>query len=663
MKRFVAKNLFFFMYFLSATFAFCQSRPCDILKTTLQSNKIPYSVQYLSNANGSEFPFSLIVKKEFEQKDASSDKELFIIVPQESAIKMQDEIVQFCKDLQHLHADYSVTLVLTANDYAQINLGEQTLQIPGTTTFLTSQNSEKEINAIVVSDYDKNSILFACNQRASPKILVKNVLKSCNYAKIPLKVHNSLLPFLRRGVVKSNPILEYLIENDIPSVHISAKEGIFTALEFFIENFDITDIKEWDSQYAILSIMSHPIFLDQRILVIILSVAIVLSFFLICFSFILGKTAFADLEKLRKIFYLGFVIIIVFLASFELSELFCVHTIKNYEEIPIVAFFLKLLLAILFYLTFSSLRVFFPVPKSAYLYGYLLNVSSFFNIMLFSLYDLSFLPYFVAIYFINFLFWKSKKRTSYIVFFSLSLLFFLPIVIFLFGHFSEIMLNLTNCSLWGNFLLSSLLTPIVLMVISYRISINRYKNYKISDWKEYLPKILITVAILVSVLVLSPLLNFATGYLHKNNKDIIKEVDGPFPYISVESKNDFYMGSQKITLKINSEPQVIRYIVKVGSNSLLPIFDANYNFDSFSEKNEAIFYFEENPPPNLNLEFTAKNNRDLDIEIICYTKLSENNADAVATDNTDKSNANAVATDNTDGRIVRHSQHIQVSKK
>ena len=625
----IAKSIFFFIFSVFAISSFAQEkRPCDIFQSILDENSISYTVQYLTNANGTEFPFSLLISK----NEKKSDKTLFVIIPQSSAIKMQEEVNNFLKDLKDLRSNYSITVALTANDYCKIDLEEKNLKIPGTTTFISNQNLSEKTCAIIISDFDKNEFLYACKNKASPSQFVKDILESCSQEKISLKFKNGAVPFLRKNIAKSNPILEYLNENDIPALHINPftktenKENIFYAIEYFVENFDKDYTEEWDSQYFSFSFFKKNLFLNQKTLIIILSVAVLFSLFFICFSFIFGSAAFSDSEKLKKIFYLGFLILLVLFISFELSQLFCIHAVKHYDEIPILAFGTKISIAILIYLTLSSLKIFIPIPQSPYIYGYLVNISSFFNIMFFSLYDLAFLPYFVIIYILNFAFWKTKNKIFQIILFSISNLIFLPVLLFSIKNQQQTFLSLVNCSLLGNFLLASFCLPSLLMILTYRVSIHKYKNYKIAEWKEFLPRILITVGILIIMLIIYPTFNFLGNSRYKNNPNIIYETlpdsNENFPYLSVTENSYIHMDNQQVQLQLESSPSVIRYIVKVASDSLLPIFDANYAFDSFSEKNKAVFYFEENPPQKLNLEFTAKSNKNLDIEIICYVELS-----------------------------------------
>ena len=97
MKKIVANSIFFLLFVLCTEFMTAQeTRTCDILNQTLSQNGIPHSIQYLSNSNADEFPYSLIVRLFSENKGAFR-RNLFIIVPQSTAIKMQDEIISFCK--------------------------------------------------------------------------------------------------------------------------------------------------------------------------------------------------------------------------------------------------------------------------------------------------------------------------------------------------------------------------------------------------------------------------------------------------------------------------------------------------------------------------------------------------------------------------------------
>ena len=620
MKKYVVSIFILISLFINATYA-VQNRPCDLLYEQLSKNSISCEKLNLANALDEEFPYSILVTK---SASLANEKELLVIIPQSTAVNMKDKVIEFVNSVNSIESDnlkYTVKILLSANDYAKIP-AVKNYAIPGITSFIES-GEEKDLNAIIISDYDKNRISYASKNRAAPPSFLKNILESCAKSNAKLSMENASLGFSRIGAAKSNPILEYLLKNEIPAVHLSSHNESFDASLYFINNFDIFHDEEWDSQYFVISLFSHPFFLYQKVLFIILSTDIVISLFLLCFSFLLGKYAFSRSDDLRRTFFMPFAIFIFTFVSLSVSQELVTSLLPNWQNIPISTFALKCLMTVSFYCILANLRFFVSLPQTSYIYGFYLNLSSFLNIMIFSLYDLSFLPYFTITYLIAIISWKSIKKSIQIACFILSLIIFIPLLIVDKSISTQIYAFYTDASVFDNVMFSILACPYIFMIIRFRSLSDLYKNHKITEYKHLIKNLIITISVFTAIMFLTPVFNIVTKYFkngyHETKITKTETVNGKkSEHLSISSTQNLTFDRQNISLKIMADENVARYIVKVRSNSLLPIYDSNYPFDSFTEKNTAIFYFEENPPASLNLEMSAKIISDLDFEIIYY---------------------------------------------
>ncbi|MCR5698377.1 MAG: hypothetical protein K6G52_01920 [Treponemataceae bacterium] len=626
MKKYVVSISILITLFMTATYA-AQNRNCDLLYARLNENQIRCEKYNLANAIDEEFPYSILITK---NSSVQTENELLVVIPQSTAINMSGKLIEFIQSINSIQDEnlkYAVKILLSANDYAKIPALTD-YAIPGITSFIDSIEYEN-LNAIIISDYDKNRLSYASKNSATPPSFLKNILESCTKSNAKLSMENASLGFSRIGAAKSNPILEYLLKSEIPAVHLSAQNESFDAALYFINNFDIFHDEEWDSQYFVISFLSHPLFLYQKVLFIILSADIVISLFLLCFSFLLGKYAFSRSDDLKRTFFMPFAIFIFTFISLLVSQELVTSLLPNWQNIPVLSFAIKCIMTVAFYCILANLRFFVSLPQTSYIYGFYLNLSSFLNIMIFSLYDLSFLPYFTITYLIAIISWKSIRKPLQIVCFVLSLIIFIPLLIVDKSISQQICAFYTDATVFDNFMFSILSCPYIFMIIRFRSLADLYKNHKVNEYKVLLKNLIIMASIFAFIMLLTPMFNIITKYFKNSYQEttitkteaVQKKQGGA---LSVSTAQNFTLDRQNIRVKINADGTVARYIVKVRSNSLLPIYDSNYPFDTFTEKNTAIFYFEENPPSSLNLELSSKIISDLNFEIIYYQYPDEN---------------------------------------
>ena len=120
------------------------------LYTTLSESGIETEIQLLSNSQSENFPFSIIYSTKTTNKYPLH--KLCVIIPQNTAFLLKNEIVDFIKKLEKIKTPYYVDIVLTADDYSPIP--EDVLQtIPaGTATFIENLDTNEYTSAIVISD-------------------------------------------------------------------------------------------------------------------------------------------------------------------------------------------------------------------------------------------------------------------------------------------------------------------------------------------------------------------------------------------------------------------------------------------------------------------------------------------------------------------------------
>lgn len=601
----------------------------DSLLYTLSESGVETEIQLLSGSLSEEFPYSIL----FSTKSTNQYPlhKLCIIIPQKTAILLEEELINFLKLLQNKKTPYYIDVLLSADDYSPIP--EDILpSIPaGTATYIENLDTNEYTAAIIISDginpsiKEKTTISFSTKGKSTPPNFLKRIIDSFSKTQTKYILNSSLLAFYRLGIINSDEILTYLLNQEIPAMYFTPSLNVFGGIEYFIYNQIPIDNENWDSQYFFTNLFGTPIFVTEKILVFVVLLAIAIGLFLICFSFLLGKTAFSRKKEFAKTAILVPIITIILFASLSLGQILIKRIIPQYNNYPITVSILKLLITISLYLIFSRVRFFLKFPQRTYIYGFLLTLVTFINIFIFSLCDLSFFFFFFGAYIITYLSRAVKNTPLLSLAFFTIVLIFVPIFFTDFESLKQILAFVNNANIIHNIFIALFLTPFVLMVIRILVLEKLYKNNKLSNYKKLIKQLVILTSIFAGLIIYSSVIEFVITKTQPNSKNILT--------ITQDDKTDFFKANitekvifekKEIDLSLESNNQIIKYEISISSPILIPIYDANFPYDVMTERNTAIFNLDEYPPKNFTLSFSASNKYPITIDILAYVQLTQN---------------------------------------
>ena len=599
------------------------------LYTTLSESGIETEIQLLSNSQSESFPFSIIYSSQTTNKYPLH--KLCIIIPQNTAFLLKNELVNFIKKIEQAKTPYYVDIVLTADDYSPIPKDILPTIPAGTATFINNLDTNEYTSAIVISDglnpkiHDKTKIEFSTKGIATPPNFLKRIMDSFGKSQTKYNLNSSLLAFYRIGIISCDEVLSYLLNAEIPAIHFLPSQNIFLGIEHFIYNQSPIDNENWDSQYFFTNFFNTPIFVTEKILLFIVLIAVAVGLFLICFSFLLGQTAISRKKEFRKTAILIPLILFILFASLTLGQVIIKFIIPQYDDYPITSSAFKLMITISLYLIFARIRFFLKFPQTTYIYGFFLTLITFINIFIFSLCDLSFFFFFLGAYIIAYLS-RAVKNTA-----LLSFSFFAMIAIFIlifftdFDSLKQILRYINNASYINNFFFALFLTPFVLLVIRILVTENLYKNNLISNYKKLIKQLVILISIFAGLMIYSSVISFVISKTDINSKNIFTlKIDNSEKYFETKFNKKIIFDKQEIDLNLKSTNDIIKYEISISSPSLIPIYDANFPYDVMTEKGTAFFNLDEFPPENLTLNFSASNKYTLQIKIIAFVQASQN---------------------------------------
>lgn len=628
MKRYITLSIFLFILLGNALYPQPKTIS-DNLFSLLSESGIETEIQLLSDSLSEDFPYSILFTSQTTNQYPLH--KLCVIIPQKTAILLEEELVDFIKKIQNTKTPYYVDILLSADDYSPIPQSVLSYTPAGSATYIENLDTTEYTAAIVISGgiepelSEKSTISFSTKGKSTPPNFVKRIMDSFTTSQTKYVINSSLLAFYRLGIINSDEILSYLLNQDIPTMHFTPTTNIFTGIENFIYNQPPVDNENWDSQYFFTIIFNTPFFVTEKILIFFVLLAIAIGLFLICFSLLFGRTAFFRKKEFTQTAILIPLTLVILFISLILGQIITKSIIPQYNDYPITSSIIKLIITISLYLIFARIRFFFKFPQTTYIYGFLLTLVTFVNIFIFSLCDLSFFFFFLGGYIIAYLSRAVKNTTLLSIALLAMTLIFVPILFTDFESLKQILGFINNAKVINNLFFALFLMPFILMIIRILVTEKLYKNNKISNYKKLIKQLVILISIFTGLIISSLLIEFIILKTNLNSQNIISvREDNQTDFFNVNYSKNIIFEKQEINLNINSNNNVIKYDISINSPSLIPIYDANFPYDIMTERSTALFNLNEYPPKNLTLSFSSSTKYTIKIDIIAYIQVNSN---------------------------------------
>ena len=614
------------MVFLLLTQALVsQQNRSENLKNKLVSDGFTVTEQLLSGSLSEEFPYNIVIS--LQSTLEYPIHRFFIVIAQEDAHLYYSEVTQFIRLMQQTPALYPVEIVLCANNESPHTALNNSLS--GIKTYIQHLDSVSYTTAVELrftqqSNENKTVIEIGTKGRVSPSAFIDSLLKSLEVSQADFSIKGRFNSLYRMGFVSVSPVLSYMINQEIPSAALyidpSSNKSIAQALSLFTAHSAPPDVERWDNNYTLLQVFGKRFAISEYMLmIIIIAVSGISLFFLCSFSFLIGKATILRKEDLSRTWYLLPIIIGITALFLHLAQQLTIVIFPSWQYNDITALVIKLAFGLVFLSFVSLAQYLFSFPLTSFIYGYLLLIVVFINIFIFTTADISLFIPFSAEYLIVYATRSSKRKRGIIISAVLMTLPFLPYAVFIDTETRNNLLRASfNTNILGNVLFACLAVPFEIMWIRIMVRMKLFGKQKGVSLKQILIELGGTALIVILISLSVSIIRAKTTSEFRSNeqKSIIQTSSYSYVNTEIERSVLFNKAAAKVTL--SSSLPVVRYNLHIQSESPLPIYDANYPYDSLSIEGSAVFTLDDYPPNPLQLRFSSPADFEAELVITAY---------------------------------------------
>ncbi len=595
--------------------------------------------QLLENALSTNFPYNIILEFNADAYKADS-KKLVVVFPQSDTMYFED-IEYLINTIKNSTVSYPIDIVFTANDEliyqannpipAGSNTYIQNLATTGNIASIILNPERLEDNASFsffneIIEITPGGISSSGNALITPLSFFSTVINSFAKSGILYVIKGYFLNMYQMNLIKDDTGLGTWLENDIPAISISMHNDnytyVFTMLNKLLEEFPKINFQNTDTNYSFIQLFSFVYFLTERTLLIIL-LALVATVLFVFFNLSFIKGAHKEIHKKELLKMWLLIPLLIASTSFLLfvSQTITQAIIPSTLSIPLFSFGLKILLATLLLLLFSSLQYITKLPITGFIYAYTLSLSAIINMILFSILEITLAPFFIGQYIIVQISQKARKVSAIIISLLLMIAPYSPLL-FNIVNISDI-LNVDSIMHAGfgiNILLAFFLLPFQIMIIRILTRLKLWGMRVKTNKKKIIMQLQILTALIIVIVITTLLVTHSYNTL-KQEKYTPKQIETSDILITSTYTEQYENFLQNLT--IQTEDPVYRYHIEIQSENTLPIYDSNYPYDILSKPFTAIFTLEDYPPNPLRISFTAKSNSPIYCKITAWI-ITEN---------------------------------------
>ncbi|MCR4714730.1 MAG: hypothetical protein K5751_10205 [Treponemataceae bacterium] len=544
--------------------------------------------QPLASSRSTQFPYNVIINS------SNPESTLAIIVDQTFALNH----INLIEDLSNY-----AEIAITVNDESYLPDGIAKDMPAGIRTYISSLQFPTEMAVLVLSTDnsltdDDCVIVPGADGKLTPYSFFKNVINSLQKDSISFAIKNRFLSLYRLNITDYSKKLSVCLNEGCAALQLNISPEIKNStLASFVESLQdeyLNTEMDRNINYSFIRIGVKNIIIPEIVSTIILVVMTgIILFFLCGLSFAFGKKKDQHKTEFVKYWLLVPIALAVFTLVFYAAQLTAVKTVANWQNYPVFMIFYKVLLACCYFFIFSLLRHVIKIPCTDFIYGYLLTLTCFINVYIFSAIDLSLLIQFGTACFIAYLS-RMTKKTSILIIFTLFII--APVVFY--GVFSisyiqdESLLKISNASFLLNAIFAAIILPFMFMII--RIAVSTGVPGKLPGRKkriliESITSISVTILIIVTVAIAT---RTTEPYQPADQAEITERSGIMISSLRKERKKD----RTDFEISLSSSYPVIRYDISASSETTMPFYytDFPYEYSSSGEKIE--FLLDENPP-------------------------------------------------------------------
>ena len=658
------KRPFFFLFILCSLLAGATAQNltprgkklADLIYEDLNRNGISARKLSLFHSEENNFPYNIHISVNRNQDLTRSEEKtyntiLFVFSLEEiySRLNFLYDFIQITREKNY---DFNINILLSSSDRHEISGNEN---MTGTQMYCDLIEGTESQCAVPINFTSKSlyTISAGSNLKLAPLWLLKLVTGCLEKNQIyPVINGDMFISLYKIGILSSSIKLSAFLSSDIPAVEVNFPESFTDSEKFksilslFIDSFNEQTEFNNDVHYIPIKISNHYLWIGEGITIIFLISTIILCLLIISdMGFLFRKKHsqknLMTKRSLRSMYLIPGTIIISTLFLL-VGQFFSNLAYNLHMRNLIILLGIKVIISIVLVLVSYLLELKIHKKASDYSYGYLVSISSFLNIFIFSAIDITFFYLFALIYIIFVISRLFKKTVSLYIFLIISILpyFLLLFESVLYSSNRQILPFILSKPLY-NLALSCALTPVYLTVLRIisnfnikdkkeKLSASQNFNTLYTSLKSRFPKYyilfqVITVAIFIgAVFVMSYMIRkqFAKKYSGYNMPGQIVETNSN-SILKVSYKDSNYYGGTIRRISIDTGREAVRVDITVSGQSDNPVYYSTNIYEQIGKSNQIQFKLPDYPPQNFTISYTPDNSNISIIRIAAYYPESD----------------------------------------
>jgi len=344
------------------------------------------------------------------------------------------------------------------------------------------KNSSALLYFLLKKDGEIPEIFGSTVRKNAPGWLMEDIRTSFEKTGMETRIDSTALLLNRAGLSTRNlPISQYL-EEDIPSaalissgfsgpeISMNGKQYI-QFLHRLINHYEKGLPKDWENNYIYLGRnRTILLYLSENSLILFYILLISLAMILPLFQ---ERKIYLNYRKFRSQLWTVPIVIYLSFTFFMISTLMLEELIQIlshgaiWQEYPLYFFILKITSVLFLSTLFINVLRGLPFPKNPHFYSYFAFIISFLNLIIVSVYSISFSPFMLISLVFVFLFVTSRSKGSKRFFMLLSFIPQFSVLLFLFSRDYNSVYELALLSrVKGNWILTVMALPLICMISS-----------------------------------------------------------------------------------------------------------------------------------------------------------------------------------------------------
>lgn len=562
-----------------------------------------------------EFPFNLLVYpyRADEAQGSGRDTVVFSFM-QEEAYAHFDDVAAFLRRLAEAQLPCTVVALFAAQDDSPFNFA-----LSGSGVFAQNVEDIDRTAAVAVRFSDTTAILTGGFGIMTPRWLAQQLTEAFARAKVRAAYPHRFASLYRAGFLRGERRMATFIWNGIPAATVTlAGAGGLDALATFAERFSSKGTAQWDNHYLHLPRPLARIWIGERFLLLLCLTLGTLFLLTVCTSPLVGRGGTDYRQEFRRTWYLIPLTIAVTFGAFWLGQTFCSAVLPRASLV--VQFGTKLVFALFFIAVLFAAWQSSRFSTAQFTDSFFISLVGIGNIFVFSAVDISLLSLFLLEYALIGVARRARHVVPLALSFLLMLLPFLPYVFVLLRNgYHRDLLPLVFSPPQYNLLLALLVFPFLIMWLRLLTRLHVYAHTEGFSLKKIAVRGSLSTLVVIAAtgLLITALALLSRQTMHRAPATIhAVEDDRGSLAISVQTDEEQGMTMRSIT--VMSQTNAAHYDVTLTAKTVIPLFDASYDYTVNEETKTATFTVPDFPPQTMTIAYVTDTDDDVTFTVTAW---------------------------------------------